>query len=319
MVSVIICARNESENLKKNIPVLLRQKYRHFEVIIVDHDSNDDTKKIVEGFSDPRLIYTRCAFTSPGKRKALNHGINQSSGEVILLTDADCRASSELWISKMVAPFESGAMTVLGAGPFSPRKGALNAVARWENFVTLQLYSSQTMRNRPFMAVGRNLAYMKALVADHSSYPRSQLIGGDDDLLINQHRNKPTQLVLDPDALMESPAKSRLNEFLRQKHRHISTGHQYHFYDQALLLFFAGSTWVYLIGVVLLMGYGYLLAGALLYLVRWYMLHMRTSTLKTANNHYSFGFWLPFVDLSYLLYYPLVSLFLLSKPPSQWN
>ena len=38
-ISVIICARNENENLKKNLPLVLNQKYEDFEVIVVNDRS----------------------------------------------------------------------------------------------------------------------------------------------------------------------------------------------------------------------------------------------------------------------------------------
>ena len=49
-ISVIICARNENENLKKNLPLVLNQKYEDFEVIVVNDRSWDNSKKNKSNF-----------------------------------------------------------------------------------------------------------------------------------------------------------------------------------------------------------------------------------------------------------------------------
>jgi cellulose synthase/poly-beta-1,6-N-acetylglucosamine synthase-like glycosyltransferase len=43
-VSVIVCARDEYYNLKENLPLLLGQDYSKFEVVVVNHCSEDDTQ-----------------------------------------------------------------------------------------------------------------------------------------------------------------------------------------------------------------------------------------------------------------------------------
>jgi cellulose synthase/poly-beta-1,6-N-acetylglucosamine synthase-like glycosyltransferase len=45
-VSVIICAKNEAENLKQYLPTVLEQQYVQFEVIVVNDHSSDETLKI---------------------------------------------------------------------------------------------------------------------------------------------------------------------------------------------------------------------------------------------------------------------------------
>src|SRR5660398_160440 len=56
-VSVIICAKNEAENLKQFIPSILNQKYPNFEVILINDASEDDTLEVMENFlqEDPRI------------------------------------------------------------------------------------------------------------------------------------------------------------------------------------------------------------------------------------------------------------------------
>src|SRR5690606_29157974 len=49
-VSIVICARNEEDNLYKNLPIILNQKYKNFEVIVVNDQSQDGSKHIVKAY-----------------------------------------------------------------------------------------------------------------------------------------------------------------------------------------------------------------------------------------------------------------------------
>ena len=47
-ISVIVCAKNEEENVKKFIPLLAKQKYSNFEIILIDDASSDETLEVFE-------------------------------------------------------------------------------------------------------------------------------------------------------------------------------------------------------------------------------------------------------------------------------
>ncbi len=46
-VSIIICAKNESENLEKFLPSVLEQDYPNFEIIVVNDGSSDDSEDVL--------------------------------------------------------------------------------------------------------------------------------------------------------------------------------------------------------------------------------------------------------------------------------
>lgn len=56
-VSLIVCAKNEAENLQKNIPLWQQQDYPNFEIILINDASIDETLKVMKGFAenDPRI------------------------------------------------------------------------------------------------------------------------------------------------------------------------------------------------------------------------------------------------------------------------
>ncbi|MCB0445514.1 MAG: glycosyltransferase family 2 protein, partial [Gelidibacter sp.] len=47
-ISVIICAKNESKNLKKFLPSILEQDHPNFEIVLINDCSSDDTLKVME-------------------------------------------------------------------------------------------------------------------------------------------------------------------------------------------------------------------------------------------------------------------------------
>ena len=92
LVSILIPARNEEENLQKLIPSLLSQRYPQFEVIIYDDDSEDNTWGIIESYKDSRIRPFKGNGPPPGwvgKVHALYQASRHASGDYYLFLDAD--------------------------------------------------------------------------------------------------------------------------------------------------------------------------------------------------------------------------------------
>ncbi len=324
MVSVIICAHNEAEQLTLNLPHILSQTHPNFEVVVVNHGSQDNSAEILQKLAhgQARLKTVFVPYEKPGKRPALREGIANSSGDIYLFTDADCRPTSSNWIKAMVTPLEKEASIALGAAPFYPEAGLVNAFSRWENFVTLQLFAARALRQAPFMAVGRNVAYSKQILEIESiPYQNHHLIGGDDDLLINVlGKTHQSAVVLDAQAQMLSHPPETWISLLRQKRRHVSTSREYAFGDKLFLFLFATSTWTLHLSLFGLIFLGHLKLSFGLYIIRIIYLTLRVRQTTGGNNvAFHFGLWLPLVDLLYLIYYPLITLFMLQKPPTKWK
>ena len=164
-VSVIICARDEAENLVKNLPGALVQEYKTtHEVIVVNDNSLDESKYILEEyqreFKQLQLVELKQeARFIPGKKFPLSIGIKTAKHEIVLLTDADCVPASEFWIQKMQDGFYNGVEIVLGYGAMHKKKGMFNKMVRWETFHTALQYLSFAKAGIAYMGVGRNLSY----------------------------------------------------------------------------------------------------------------------------------------------------------------
>ncbi|MCF1714387.1 glycosyltransferase [Flavihumibacter sp. RY-1] len=234
-VSVIICARDEAGNLARNLPGVLFQQYpSSHELIVVNHNSQDDTRYLLEEFKKTfkglQIVNLEHeAKGIPGKKYPLSIGIKEADHEILLLTDADCVPASEHWLYKMQNAYEPGIDVVLGYGAYNKKPGLLNKLIRFETYHTALQYLSYALAGVPYMGVGRNLSYKRELFINNKGFSSiNHLPGGDDDLFINKVAHKGnTTVVLDPEAFTLSEAKKSFGDWFRQKQRHYSTGKFY--------------------------------------------------------------------------------------------
>lgn len=233
-VSVVICAHNEEENLKKLIPLLLKQDYPDVELVIVDDRSYDGTYDyLLELKNSNSQIKMVTVDHLPehvnGKKYGITLGIKAAKSEIIVLTDADCRPVNKKWLKHMASRFDDETTFVLGYSNYEKKKGLLNTLIQFETLLTGIQYIAEALGGSPYMAVGRNLAYRKSFFLKNKGFNRHLKIqGGDDDLFINEFaRKKNTQVEAGPQSLVKSIPKLSWKEYFRQKRRHISVGKHY--------------------------------------------------------------------------------------------
>jgi cellulose synthase/poly-beta-1,6-N-acetylglucosamine synthase-like glycosyltransferase len=252
-VSVIICARDEDENLARHLPGILVQDYpATHEVIVVNDNSLDDSKYILEElqktFRQLSVVQlSQEAKLIAGKKFPLSIGIKEAKHELVLLTDADCVPASEHWISRMQDAFDDDIEVVLGYGPYQKAPGFLNKAIRFETFHTALQYFGYALAGTPYMGVGRNLAYRKSTFFKNKGFSAiNHIPSGDDDLFINKVANRRnTAVVLDPEAFTMSRPKQTWSEWKRQKNRHYSTGKYYRGRHKFLLGLYTASFFLF--------------------------------------------------------------------------
>ena len=233
-VSIIICARNESENLEINLPLIMEQDYPEFEVIVVNDCSDDGTEQLLDRLKS-RYNNLRSTIIKKddkfrhGKKLALTIGLKCARYGRVLLTDADCRPAGPLWITLMQRHFAHPVDIVLGYGRYQKEKGLLNTIIRFDTFFIAMQYISFALAGVPYMGVGRNLAYRRKLFFESRGFATHlKLESGDDDLFINEvaTRNN-TAVEYSPPAHTYSIPRRTWKEWYRQKCRHLTTGHHY--------------------------------------------------------------------------------------------
>ncbi len=326
-VSIIICARNEAENLKKNLPRILNQTYRFFEVNVINDGSTDMSNNILLKFnidySNLRSDYVSKKPHELGKKFALARGIELAKHEVLLMTDADCQPATNEWLSEMQLRIRGPFEIVLGYGPYFKSKGFLNMFIRYEAVYTAVQYLSFALAGHPYMGVGRNLAYKKALFYKAGGFESHQhLMSGDDDLFINAVASKEnTTICLDKKTFVYSNPEKTWRKYYRQKTRHLTTGRHYKLKHKILLGFLSlGHLLHYTGGFVLFFACKTsMIFVILLYVLRLTIVMIMMNRILKRLDEQSLLPYIPFLDVIFLLYYLSFAHKLLFRKHKQWK
>lgn len=257
-VSVIVCSKNEAENLKKNIPIWLEQTYPNFELILINDASIDKTLDVIEEFAatDERIkivdVKNNEAFWA-NKKYALTLGIKKAKNNYLLFTDADCQPASNFWIQEMANHFSTTKQLVLGYGAYAKRKGLLNKLIRFETMVTALQYFSFAKAGMAYMGVGRNLAYTAKLFYDNNGFMSHMYIrSGDDDLFVNEAASQTKVAICDtPESFTVSEPKKTWKNYINQKKRHITTASNYKTSHKLFLSFIYITNCLFWIGTAI--------------------------------------------------------------------
>ena len=164
-ISVVICARDEAENLANFLPGVLVQQYSTtHEIVLVNDNSEDESRYLLEefrkSFKNLNIVtLSQDAKMINGKKFPLSMGIKSAKNETLLLTDADCVPASENWMQLMQDGYNDDIEIVLGYGAYKKKPGFLNKLIRFETFQTALQYFSYALAGMPYMGVGRNLSY----------------------------------------------------------------------------------------------------------------------------------------------------------------
>jgi glycosyltransferase involved in cell wall biosynthesis len=327
-VSVVIVARNEYYNLKDLLPVVLEQDYPEYEIVVVNHASDDDTDLLLTEFKN-RYSHLRVVTIQQdlnffkGKKFPLSIGIREAKNDVLLLTDADCKPASKNWVRQVALHYDSmKTQVVLGYGPYQKQKGFLNWVIRYDTFMVAMQYLSFALAKKPYMGVGRNLSYRKSLFLQHKGFVSHYGISsGDDDLFIAEVANKRnTEIELHPDTFVYSKPKTSFVEWWKQKKRHLSTSKEYKKGIKFLLgLFGLSQLLFYALFVALLVfkvDWRFVSGIFLLRFVTQIIVHKKVTTLLNESALYIFSLlW----EVVHVLIMPLLTLAGLFAKQSKWK
>lgn len=327
-LSVIICARNEEENLKAFLPLILEQDYPDFEVIVVNDYSSDETKWVLQDFE---INYDHLKIVEIKEHIQLKHnkkfavtlGIKAASHAHLIFTDADCQPNSKRWLMEMAGAFNTESDIVLGYSPYFKKKGFLNKLIRFETTHTAMSYLSYALKKNAYMGVGRNMAYKKSLFFKSKGFTSHMHIkSGDDDLFVNQNAT-PTNvnIAIDPDAHMYSVPKDSWKSYYKQKARHAGASVLYKKKHQRMLgiqLITAALFYLtLLVSAVLFPTMWYYMVGAYFMRLVVQILVFRPIYKKLVVP--DLIWWLPLLDLYYYFYICTNGLFNRKKPQRTWK
>ncbi len=327
-ISVIVCAKNEAENVVRFIPLLAEQDYHDYEIILIDDASTDHTLDIFEEFekqySNIRLVKVKNNEAFWGNKKyALTLGIKAAKKDYLLFIDADCYPASKNWISSMSSQFTMQKTIVLGYGAYEKVPNSfLNKIIRFETLLTAIQYFSWAKIGKPYMGIGRNLAYKKEEFYNVNGFINHiQVRSGDDDLFINQvATSKNTTICYSPESFTYSEPKTSFKGWFTQKRRHLTTAGLYKPFDKMQLSLFYLSQLFFLILATVLLAFQYqwILVLSLLgfrYLFTWIVLGFSAGKLKEKDVMY----WFPIIEI--VLIFTQLNIFItnLFSKPVHWK
>ena len=313
-VSILISARNESDNLYENLPLILEQDYPNFEVIVINHQSVDDSYHILNAYAHQyknlKIIeIERSQHLKPGKKLPLTLGVKGAKYEHLFFTDADCRPASNQWLKSMAQYFTNGKEIVLGYAPYTTKSGYLNKLIRFDTTWIAMNYFSMALAKLPYMGVGRNLAYTRSLFDSVNGYKSHYSItSGDDDLFIQETVTKQNFAInLDPASFCFSEGSTNWENWYMQKTRHFTTSGRYDVFKKAMLGIYPFTMLIFTISFVILMfddnfrwltlsGYGFVV------MIKWWIQARCFIKLKQP----SFVALLPLYDLAYAIFLPIL-------------
>jgi len=258
-ISIIVCAKNEAENLQEFLPSIINQKYSNFELVLINDASSDDTLEVMKSFKEQHAnikivnVKNNEAFWG-NKKYALTLGIKVATNEHLLFTDADCKPVSKLWIQTIAQKFSNKKTIVLGYGKYKTLNTFVNIIVRFETLITAIQYFSYAKLGSPYMGVGRNLGYTKKEFFKTNGFiSHIQVRSGDDDLFIQEAATTTnTEIRLQAKSFTTSNPPVTLKEWYRQKRRHISTSSYYKFKHKFFLgLYFISKFLFYVTGFIL--------------------------------------------------------------------
>jgi 1,2-diacylglycerol 3-beta-glucosyltransferase len=222
-VSIIIAARDEEEALPGCLESLGRLTYPRglLEVIIVDDGSTDRTGEILRSYCSriPFLRYIT-AGSPHGKVGALASGIEASSGEILMFTDADCLVPPG-WVEETVRFYSSERIGLVAGFTLLEGKSGFARLQALDWVVLFSLASAAVQLRFPLTAVGNNLSVRRAAYDATGGYRSIPFSVTEDFALFKAVRAAgwDVRFPLHSPAMVRSSPCSTVRELLAQKKR----------------------------------------------------------------------------------------------------
>lgn len=309
-VSVIIVAKNESENLARCLPAILQQDYPDYEVIVVNDGSTDESEFLLKNLKReyPFLYSTFSPYSDTNesiqnKVLPLTIGIKAARKDVLLFTEADSLPMTDQWIKSMMSSL-AGKDIVIGYSRFTEGEDFRNKTALFDNLLFSLQYLSRAIKHKPFAGLYKNLAYKKHLFFDNKGFSATLNYDNAEEVFVNHIMTADnTAVALEQDSYVSTELdnfshwKNIKTAYSRAKFNFkgftagifsLETFSRYLFYMLSIAL---------IIYSILSLLWLYLVVAILLFIIRY---TIQILVLNKASDHFlttRFPLMLPFLDL----------------------
>jgi cellulose synthase/poly-beta-1,6-N-acetylglucosamine synthase-like glycosyltransferase len=230
-VSVIVPARNEAATIQKCLDSILQQDYPSelFEVIVIDDHSEDETAQIIENIENQQIKLLRVVDFIKGeelqsyKKKAVEIGVSNAKGQLIVTTDADCITGLN-WLKTIASFYEIHQLKFI-ASPvnFFHEKNLFQRFQSLDFLGMMGVTGGGIHGKFMNMCNGANLAYEKKVFEEVNGFEGIDHLASGDDMLLMQKvaQRYPNSIgfLKNQDVVVYTEAQPTLKSFLNQRIR----------------------------------------------------------------------------------------------------
>jgi cellulose synthase/poly-beta-1,6-N-acetylglucosamine synthase-like glycosyltransferase len=225
-VSVVIAARDEELHLADCLRSVTNQTYRkeNLEIIIASDQSSDRTPDICrefeQRFDNLRWFDVVQDDKFRGKANALAQAIDKATGEIILITDADCEVPAS-WVEN-TASFYGTEIGLVGGITLQKASNAFEGIQSLDWAYVLGVGASMAARGNPLGSIGNNLSFRRKAYDEVGGYRGVKFSVTEDYSMIQSivaSRRWQYRFPLDPGILVMSQPCGSWKDLIRQKHR----------------------------------------------------------------------------------------------------
>lgn len=256
-ISVIIPFRNESAKILKSIASIGNLDYpeEKFEVIYVDDNSTDDSFTLTEAEikkNNFKVIRLPDEISAKGnKKRAIKFGIENSRGDVIVTTDADC-IHHKNWLKNLAACFDPDTAFVSAPVEFSGSSNFFRRIQKTEFKGLILAGAGLIGAGKPTICNGANIAYRKsAFLRAGGLNDHIDLASGDDGFLmrkISELSGSKVKFCASKEAVVYTESNDSLKSFYNQRKRWAS---KIIYYENKSLLFNLILIFLFYFGLIL--------------------------------------------------------------------
>jgi cellulose synthase/poly-beta-1,6-N-acetylglucosamine synthase-like glycosyltransferase len=230
LVSVVVAVRNEEDNILHCLSVLRQQSWPMLQIIIIDDHSEDKTWELLLRHEDENAVFIRLNDQDgKGKKQAVLKGIDVATGDIILLTDADCTAGIR-WVESMVLAFSDPEIQ-LQTGPLfiNANDTLIGDMQYYESLGVMALTSAAASTKGMALGNAANLAFRKDAFKEVGGFDgNADIASGDDVFLIERIMTKEPESVRFnnlPSAMVMTHAMPDWKGLIQQRLRWASKNH----------------------------------------------------------------------------------------------
>lgn len=312
-ISVLVVVRNEEKNIPSLLKDLWNQRYppEAWELLVIDDHSHDQTVPLVKSLLKESPVATRLLHMNgvEGKKQGLRWGMSKVRGELVVVTDGDCRLGPD-WLGTYARQFSAGSVFISGPVTFTAEKNLFEKMQTIEFASLVGAGAVLLQTGYPGMCNAANMGFRAGAYREaEESRTDYALPSGDDEFLLQAiYRQYPQKVsfLKSRGAVVHTYAQRGWSSFFQQRKRWAGKWRHHKRIGPvltALAVFTFHFCWLLLLGSVLAQGaWSYFFAGVLV--------KFTAESLFLYAVLHSFGKkmeWLPFVVLQLL--HPVYVLF----------